>query len=194
MKLKGKSFSMWEVYKNSLTSIVEDSFPIIKENFTPKLTPGYSGWRLDEQQEWDTSMYLPFSKSLFSKKNHDAKFTLEFEFYIKKILDEARKIGLDFVNKKNSNIRDMFESDIFITKYINSEGVKEHVDGTFLSILIGLNSDFNGGDLKILDKNGEHFIRYETGDIVIMDGKVKHMGTKVTSGERWIMAIFYQLV
>ena len=50
---------MWEVYKKSLTSIVEDSFPVIKENFTPKLTPGYSGWRLDEQQEWDTSMYLP---------------------------------------------------------------------------------------------------------------------------------------
>ena len=178
---------MWVLHKKKLAEKVEKNFIIIKENFKPKLVSGYDNWRLDNKKEWLNSMYLSFE--------NDNYYNLNFEKFIKDLLVDVRIIALDFLKKSSSfkKIQNIHQSQVFITKYSSSEGVKEHCDDTLISVLIGLNSEFSGGNLKIIDKNFEHFIRYETGDVVVMEGDVRHMGQAVTSGERWMMAVFYNL-
>jgi len=174
-----------------LTNVVAAAFPQIQQLFTPQVIPGYAGWRLDGQQTWDTSVYV---------EGEEPDIPVDPELYecCLPILEGVDHIVREWLKEISDHDFEYERTEVFITKYTNLEGVKKHADGNFISALVGLNSEFTGGELKlweqILESNEvvEHDFRYAAGDVILMTGDVDHMGTSVDEGERWIMALFYQ--
>lgn len=85
--------------------------------------------------------------------------------------------------------------DIFIVKY--EEGKQDyleiHQDGTTISVNILLNdtSEFIGGGTFFID---DITTNVNQGDMLIHSGMVKHSGSKITSGKRYILVFFINIM
>jgi hypothetical protein len=85
--------------------------------------------------------------------------------------------------------------DIFIVKY--EEGKQDylelHQDGTTISVNILLNdtSEFMGGGTYFID---DITTKINQGDMLIHSGHVKHSGSKITSGKRYILVFFINML
>ena len=184
-------------FENVLHTPVSTLFPYIQRHFVPQHLSGYDGWRLDDQVRWDTSMYLyapatSINASVVPVLGEDFQRQVEaFVAHVHTLLEKFLVVNGFYEREQARELLVQNQGDIFVTRYVGAEGVRKHMDGTFLSVLIGLNSDFEGGELLVWDEEGEHTIRYTTGDVVITAGDVLHMGSPVTSGERWIIVVFF---
>jgi len=166
--------------------------PHIQRLWVPHNVSGYRGWRLDGKPEWDTSIYLEGEGASEAPLKTD-----KLRPHCKPLIDDVDNLISNWLkeNYPDCDYEGTYSrKEVFITKYVNEEGVRKHQDDTFLSVLVGLNDAFEGGELELWDpEDGSHEVfRYETGDAVILTGDVEHKGSALKSGERFMLAIFYQ--
>lgn len=93
------------------------------------------------------------------------------------------------VNRVNLVIKE-----VFIVKYDleNQKSLDLHKDGSEYSFVISLNNDFKGGGTYFLSENKTY--KPDIGDCLIFSGKNKHSGVEITSGERYILTGFINII
>ena len=96
------------------------------------------------------------------------------------------------------NITDKYNlnfNDVFIVKYEYIENKQKslefHTDGSLLSFQILLNDKFSGGGTIFSDGT---YLTPEIGDLHIHPGKMKHAGVPITSGKRYLIVGFIQII
>ena len=134
--------------------------------------------------------------------NNEIKhFRLDFfQIYNTQVISELEL--LDFKDKLKKYIEENFDikyntQSIWINK-ITDEDVNMdsyHTDTSDMTIVTYFNTDFEGGDFEYYDdENNKIIIKPEINLSLLMNNKVKHRVSKVTSGVRYSLVSFFGVV
>ena len=160
-------------------------------------TPSICNWIINE-----VNTYLKNDNKKWTVNRHDEYATTDIPIKnITSIINflnfHAEKL-FDIVYKSynlNKNNTSFIIKDSFIVKYSASsqKSLDMHKDGSFISLNIMLSdkSDYKGGGTIFED--GLCY-KLDQGEILISSGQIKHGGLKITSGIRYIMVIFTELI
>jgi len=126
--------------------------------------------------------------------------TEEKNYYFRKFIDENyvfsfhSKILNNFLNEKRINYN---INGIWINK-INSDSNKNdkyHTDASDLTILIFINDNFSGGEFAYIDDYGKiNKIIPKKNSGIVMDKKLYHRVSPVSSGERFTLVCFIDIL
>ena len=105
--------------------------------------------------------------------------------------------------KRKTASRSLLRLQSFVTRYRpnpDETHLPRHIDGANIdgSLVLGLPSyaGFGGGGLTVWDGDGDREVfEYPdigAGDACVLDARVWHQSNPVSSGERWVVVIFYQ--
>ena len=105
--------------------------------------------------------------------------------------------------KRKTASRSLLRLQSFVTRYRpnpDETHLPRHIDGANVdgSLVLGLPSHagFGGGGLTVWDGDGDREVfEYPdigAGDACVLDARVWHQSNPVSSGERWVVVIFYQ--
>ena len=83
--------------------------------------------------------------------------------------------------------------DAFVAKYEENKQsfLEMHTDGSDITINICLNNDFTDGGVYFEDGV---VVKMNKGDMIIHSGKIKHAGIPITSGIRYILVMFLEII
>lgn len=94
--------------------------------------------------------------------------------------------------------KDLYKLDIddsFIVKYDmqTQQTLEQHQDGSDMSVIVSLSNELNytGGGTKF--ENG-FIVNQQQGDIIMFPSKYKHEGMSITSGTRFLLVFFINVV
>jgi hypothetical protein len=106
------------------------------------------------------------------------------------LLDFQEKVK-EFLKKNYPNTNYKF-GNIWINKITpeRTDSLEYHTDGSDLTIITYINSDFTGGDFEYILNNKVNKIKIEEDMCLVMDTPINHRISKVNSGIRYSLSFF----
>jgi hypothetical protein len=99
-----------------------------------------------------------------------------------------------YLNKNYPNIKYKF-GNIWINKITSErmDSLEYHTDGSDLTIITYINSDFTGGEFEYILNNKVNKIKIEEDMCLIMDTPINHRICKVNTGIRYSLSFFLDI-
>eukprot|EP00668_Euglena_longa_P005812 GGOE01006856.1.p1 GENE.GGOE01006856.1~~GGOE01006856.1.p1 ORF type:complete len:249 (+),score=21.25 GGOE01006856.1:83-829(+) len=183
------------------TEFLQEYFCKVKEVFNPQ-TVNYDSATYNATR-WSISCFMEYEKGVAKNKITLSKELLELS---RPLLEVCDNIYMDW-SKLHRNLPSdtKFErSQSFITRY-RAVGLQTHlpkhidggdVDGSFI-LQLPTDEPFAGGGLTIWDgpdpnESTQYSYELDVGGVCFLDGQLWHQSNPVTSGERWVLVIFYR--
>lgn len=145
----------------------------------------------------DTMLSIKEKKYLLNLANtisdDDYKYNynqIDKELYL---LEFQQKVK-EFLNKNYPNVK-YKEGNIWINKITpeRMDSLEYHTDGSDLTIISYINTDFTGGEFEYILNNKVNKIKIEEDMCLVMDTPINHRICKVDSGVRYSVAFFLDI-
>ena len=109
------------------------------------------------------------------------------------LLDFQKKVK-NFLNKNYSNVKYKF-GNIWINKITPEriDSLEYHIDGSDLTIITYINSNFTGGEFEYILNNKVNKIKIEEDMCLVMDTPINHRICKVNTGIRYSLSFFLDI-
>jgi hypothetical protein len=100
------------------------------------------------------------------------------------------------INDINIDWEGSVQKEFYLQKYDVGDKFGKHDDNAYnrlLSVGLLLNDDYEGGDLIIDLKNGEHItLNKKTGNCFMFNSMLQHEVTKIIKGSRTVVLVFFK--
>ena len=194
-----------KVLKRQLSpAMLEGMFDDIVRTFTPQQVD-YSNTAYGKDH-WNLSCFMQYTNGVAAGKV-DLRAGERLMTVCAPILAACDDVFLRWYEtlhpKRKTASRSLLRLQSFVTRYRpnpDETHLPRHIDGANIdgSLVLGLPSHagFGGGGLTVWDGDGDREVfEYPdigAGDACVLDARVWHQSNPVSSGERWVVVIFYQ--
>lgn len=136
---------------------------------------------------------LSIRKSSVAFYDYFSEFLLLKKHLEKEIINTIKVKGFDIDLEKELQFT-QYKTDEFYDWHTDTGDLNQETQNRYCSIVILLNDNFEGGDLEVIDENGNEIVlKKQKGNLFIFPSEYIHRVTTITNGIRYSIVGWFSL-